>query len=139
MRLTVPGRAVITTTPVGESDRLAQVVSDEDDRLARSIPQLEELILQEKSRLGVERAERLVHQDDLGVVHERADDVRALAHPPRQLVWIVILEAGEAHALDEGGRAGAPLAPRDATDLQRELHVLAQGPPRIEVVALGHV
>src|SRR5437899_4440159 len=83
MRLTVPGRAVITTTPVGESDRLAQVVSDEDDRLARSIPQLEELILQEQSRLGVERAERLVHQDDLGVVHERADDVRALgASPP---------------------------------------------------------
>src|SRR5213595_1356918 len=126
MRLTVPGRAVITTTR-SASATASQVVSDEDDRLARSIPQLEELILQEQSRLGVERAERLVHQDDLGVVHERADDVRALAHPPRQLVWIVILEAGEAHALDEGGRAGAPLAPRDATDLQRELHVLAQG------------
>src|SRR2546426_11931710 len=104
MRLTVPGRAVITTTPVGESDRLAQVVSDEDDRLARSIPQLEELILQEQSRLGVERAERLVHQDDLGGVHERADDVRREqpAHDVEQRRL-----AAAAWAADGQGLAGA--------------------------------
>src|SRR5688572_16588195 len=50
---------------IPKGDCLVQVVSDEDDRLALLCPQLEELILEQKPRLGVQRAKRLVHDDEI--------------------------------------------------------------------------
>jgi hypothetical protein len=45
----------------------------------------------------VERAERLVEQQDLGIVGERARDGRALLHAAGEHLRIVMLEAFEAH------------------------------------------
>jgi len=100
---------------------------------------VQELILEDQARLGVERAERLVHEDDLGIIAQRADDVAALAHPPRQLVRVMVLEAAEPYALDQLGGSTPPLSLRDPAHLQGKLHVLAQRPPGIEVVGLGDV
>jgi len=48
--------------PVGEIDRLLHVVGHEYHRLGRALPDAEQLGLHEAAGLGIERAERLVHQ-----------------------------------------------------------------------------
>src|SRR2546422_9748987 len=47
---------------VGERDRFLEIVGDEEHRVARVRPEVEQLVLHEVARLHVERAERLVHQ-----------------------------------------------------------------------------
>src|ERR1700704_1259177 len=44
------------------------------------------------ARNGIERAERLVHQQELRVVDERPADRDALAHPARQLMRLLVRE-----------------------------------------------
>src|SRR6266478_3773282 len=47
---------------IGEQYRLVEIMGDEEDRLAGSRVDLQQLCLQFLPRLGIERAERLVHQ-----------------------------------------------------------------------------
>src|SRR5687768_14736404 len=77
---------------VGEEYRLAQVVRDQHDRhLARGlqVSQREPELL---AREGIERAEWLVEQQDLGLVNQRATDRGALLHPARQLPRMLFSE-----------------------------------------------
>src|SRR4051794_5529593 len=53
---------------VTEANRLAHVVRDEHHRLVGGAPQPFELIVEEVARHCVERAERLVHEQDVGVL-----------------------------------------------------------------------
>ena len=50
--------------PFGEIDRLLHVVGDEDHGLGRALPDAQQLGLHQRAGLRVERAERLVHQQD---------------------------------------------------------------------------
>src|SRR3546814_8635266 len=50
------------------------------------------------ARLDVQRRERLVHEDDVGVADERLRQHGALAHAARHLVRIAFFEAAQAHA-----------------------------------------
>src|SRR5262249_18310346 len=50
----------------------------------------------------VERAERLVHEENPRLRDERAGDRHALAHPARQLVRQRVLAAREAHEPQKG-------------------------------------
>ena len=97
---------------VTQRDRLADVVGDEDDGLATELPQLEQVGLQDGAGLRVERAERLVHQDHRRIVGERADQRGALPHAARQLVRVVLLEAGQPDGADQEFGAGAGLLGR---------------------------
>jgi hypothetical protein len=97
-------------------------VRDEQHRLLLRGPQAEHLVLHQLARLDVERRERLVHQDDVGVERQRLREARALAHAARQLVRIAVAEAAEADALEPfvGLRRGVG----DAAELQARHHVL---------------
>jgi hypothetical protein len=53
----------------------------------------------------VERTERFVHQQDGGVVDQRAYDADALLHAARQLARITVLESRQAYPADEVERA----------------------------------
>ena len=90
---------------VGEIDRLLHVVGDEDHGLGRALPDAQQLGLHQAARLRVERAERLVHQQDVRIEGERARDRGALLHAAGELRGIAVLEAGEADQLDEVLRA----------------------------------
>src|SRR3990170_6266661 len=124
---------------VRQGDRLDQVVGHEDDRLPGALPEAKEFVLQDNARLRVQRPKRLVHQDDVGLVDERAGEGGAVAHPAGQLVGIVVLEAAQPDALDESLRAGPALSRADAPELEGDLDVLEQGPPGQQVVVLGDV
>src|ERR1044071_9843838 len=66
--------------PVGERNGFDEIMGDEDDRFLGSVPELQQLILQNDPGLRIEGAERLIHQDQLGIINQRANDVRALPH-----------------------------------------------------------
>ena len=72
-------------------------------------PQLEDVVAQALAGQHVERRERLVHQQHVGLDDERARDADALAHAAGELARQRALEAGQADQLDGllGARARA--------------------------------
>src|ERR1700732_4582420 len=58
--------------PAGQSQRLAEVVGDEQHGLALALPNFQKRLMHLKLGMGVERAERLVHQQDLGLENKGA-------------------------------------------------------------------
>ncbi len=120
----------------GQGDGLREVVSDEQNRHLGFFPDPQELALELEPRLGVERAERLVHHDELGLIDERAGDVCALPHPARELVRESVVEAGQPDLVDPVADALQTLAARLVRHLERKANVVAQGSPREQVVLL---
>ena len=113
-------------------------MSDEQHCFLRLRPDLQQLLLHGFAGLRVERRERLVHQQDLRIHHQRACKVHALLHAARQLVGIVVLEAGKADHRDEMRRAFLGLAPADIEAFQPVEDVVEHGPPRQQRGVLEH-
>jgi hypothetical protein len=86
-----------------DEDRLLDVVRHEQHCLFPGFPDAEQQLLHERARLVIERAERLVQEQDLGLVRERARDGRPLLHSAREHPRVVVLEAGEADPVDVVG------------------------------------
>ena len=115
-----------------------QAVGDEDDGLSGAPPDVEEPLAHQDPCLLVERAERLVHQEDLGVDRQRASDRHALLHPARQLARVLVGEAGEPERAEQLAGDPATARRRHALELEAELDVLQRGPPRKEASVLEH-
>ena len=91
----------------------------------------------------VERSERLVEQQDLRLVDERAADRGALLHAAGELPRKLVRESRETDFFEQAPRAlaiGAPLRADAAAvrldDLQRQEHVLERVAPRQEIRVL---
>ena len=123
---------------VAEEHRLVDVVGDEQHGLVALLPDAEQHLLHQRARLAVERAERLVHQQDLGVVGERAGERHALAHAARELLGIGVLEALEPDLPMKPVRDPPPLGGGHAAQLEPELDVAPDGQPGEQRVALEH-
>src|SRR5438128_1867861 len=93
-------------------------------------PDLQQLLLHQLAGLRVERCERLVHQQNLRIHDQRARKVHALLHAARQLVGIMMLEAGKADHLDEVGRTLLRLARSDVEAFQSVPYIVEYGPAR---------
>jgi hypothetical protein len=76
---TGPGRH--DENPVGEEHGLGDAMGDEEDRLAPVLPDAEEFKVHLLPGQGVQRAERLVHEQQIGVQEERPAERHALGHP----------------------------------------------------------
>src|SRR5262245_38280738 len=96
---------------IAQKYRLVDRMGDEHHGLLVLLPDVEQLFLQQEFVLRVERRERLVHQQNFGIVGKRARDRHALAHTSGKLVGIILGETGETgareivadHFLDGGG------------------------------------
>ena len=86
---------------VGEEDRLLDRMRYKQHGQARALLDFEQFVLKPFPAHGVERAERLVHQDDLGIVREHARDRDALLHAAGELMRIGIDESLQPHQFDE--------------------------------------
>src|SRR3546814_21123345 len=64
-----------------------------------ALPEPQELLVQVVAGDLVERPERLVHQEEIGLEAERAGDRDALLHAARELPGKLLLEAAEVHQL----------------------------------------
>ena len=63
-------------------------------------PDAQELELHEVPGLGVQRGERLIHQQDARIHRQSAGQVDSLLHPAGKLVGIVVFEAGETYQFE---------------------------------------
>src|SRR6266508_2665280 len=94
---------------IGEEYRLVHVVGDEQDRLRLTGEDVGDVALQLLARDGIERNERLVHQQHRRIERERAGNADALLHSTGYLVRIMVLEAAETDQTDHLDRKSTRL------------------------------
>ena len=119
--------------PVGQESGLADRVRDEHDRLGGPLHEVHQQLVHLVARDGVERAERLIHQQDLRVVDQRAADGDALAHASGKLAGLVVFEAAEPDHGEQLQRPIPVLAHRPTQDAHREEYVFERD--RVESVS----
>ena len=126
---------------VGQRHRLDLVVRDVEHRRAEVLLDALELEAQVVAQLGVERRQRLVHQRDRGLAHQRAADRDALHLPARELgrrAWRACRRCAA------GARPRSPcartfgLGARPQRRAQREREVVEHAQVRVERVLLEH-
>src|SRR6476661_5458822 len=112
--------------PVSEVDGFLDRVRDEEDRRLCLARQRDKQVLHLEPSRWIERAERLVHQDDAWVQDERPRDGDALPHPAGELMGILrrIAVYVEAYLVDPLARPVAPLAGGHSATLEAEGHVV---------------
>src|SRR5712672_2959977 len=117
---------------VGEQHRFVDVVRDHEDRAARGRDDPHQFVLEVRPRQGVERPERLIEQEDLGLDRHRAGDTDALLHAAGELVRVLVLGVPELDQLERPVHAllhCAPFLRRSEHALCRELDVFEAGKP----------
>ena len=123
---------------VGDVDGLLDRVGHEDHGLALVAEQPQQVVLELAADLLVDRRERLVHQQDVGVHGERPGEADALPHPAGELVRVGVLEAGQPDLVDVRARGLLALLARHAAQLQAEGRVAQHGRPRHQGEVLEH-
>src|SRR5258708_3158130 len=123
---------------VAEVDRLVDVVGDEDDGLLGALPEERHFLLHRLARLGVERAEGLVHQEHLGIEGEHARERDALLHAAGELGGVVIAEFAEAGHVEGLGDHIVDVRARGALRLESPGDVAGDRLPRKERELLEH-
>jgi hypothetical protein len=118
--------------PVAEADGLAHVMGDEEDRLARVGPELLQFGMEDVSGLGVQRPERLIHQQHLGIGCQGPGQSDPLLHPAREFVDVGSGEPSQVHQLEVVQGNLPALAAGDLLLLQTELDVVENVEPREE-------
>src|SRR5579859_2169018 len=124
--------------PVGEEHRLLDRMGDEDAGDAGALPYLQQLALQLLARQRVERAEWLIHEEDVGVVGEHARDRDALLHAAGELARVAIGETFEPDELEVLAADGIDLMARQAALARPETDVLAHRHPWKQRIVLEH-
>ena len=125
--------------PVGEEQRLLDIVGDEQHGAVVLLPHFEQPFLHVGAGEGVQRAERLVEQQHLARAQQGAHQRGALAHAAGELRRALVGEAAEAETVEQRPRPLARLGARRAEDLDAERDIVADGAPRQQQVALEHV
>ncbi len=115
--------------PVAEIDRLLQIMGDENHGGAALRRQPRHLVLQVLPGHGVERAERLVHQQHVRLLGQAAGDLQALLHAAGQLQRKRIMPVAESDLLQQPGDDGRTLRPRHSACLKRQRHIVRHRAP----------
>ena len=123
---------------VTQLEGLVQVVSDEDDGLVQLILKAEQLVLHLAADEGVEAAEWLVHQEDVGVHHQGAGQADALLHTAGELAGIGRFPAAQAHHFQYLAGAGVAFRFGDALHLETPGCVFQHVAMGHEAVVLEH-
>ena len=110
--------------PVGDLERLFLVVRDEDRRDSHLALDAVDGAPQIDADLRVERAERLVEQQHLGAMRQRAGERDALLLAAGELAGHARTQARKIDELEQLFAAAATLVLGDASDLEGELDVL---------------
>src|SRR6266700_6685742 len=124
---------------IGQRDRLLEIVGDEQHRLAVGVPQIEQQVAHDLPRLRVERAERLVHQQDFRIADEHLDEADAIPLAAREHVRIARVELGEADAGKPGPRELARKRASDARGLEPDGDVLQRRLPWEQRLSLEEI
>ena len=134
-----PGRARHHHHAVGEEHRLAGRMGDEHHGLAPLEPDALQLDVHRLAGERVERAERLVHQQQRRIVDQRAHQRDALLHAARQLPRVAVLETGQADQRDQRrARAAIMLLAAEPLHVDRQQRVAEHAAPGKQHRRLEH-
>ena len=123
---------------VGEAHRLDLVVGDVDGGRALLQVQALDLGAHLLAQLGVERADRLVHQHRLGPAHQRAPDRHALHVAARQRRRLLAEQMRDLERIGDAAHFAVDVGAVLARGFQRKGDVLVDGQMRIEREGLEH-
>ena len=118
--------------------RFLLVVGNVDDGDAEAAVDAAYLVLHLLAQVAVERAERLVHQHQARLEHQRAGNGHALLLAARQLRGAALLEPLQPHQLQRPAHALAALRGRDPAHFQRKGQVPFHRQMREQRVVLEH-
>src|SRR5262249_49108347 len=90
------------------SNTASSTECDENSGYARAQPEVQKFALQLFAGERVERAERLIYQQNVGVVGQHAGDGDALLHPAGKLAWVEVGKTLEPDDLHEFVGDGFP-------------------------------
>src|SRR5580698_2918257 len=96
-----PGSGTHNQHAVGQQHGLLDRMRDKDRGNAGARPYLQQFALQLLACQCIERSERFIHQENVGVVGQHTRDRDALFHAARKLTGIALGEAFEADHFDE--------------------------------------
>ena len=111
---------------------------NKEQRFAGVLPDLREFDVEIVARHRIERAKRLVHQQQFGIRQQCAADRGALAHAAGEFPGISMLETSEAKPIQQRERPLPLVGARLAGELDRQQHVVEDGSPVQQHVALKH-
>src|SRR5215472_18905487 len=123
---------------VGHGHGLELVMGDIDHGGAEPLMQRLDLRTHQNAQLGVEIAERLIEEEDLGVAHDGAAHGDALALAAGELARIALQQGLKAENAYRRAHTLLDPLPAGATHAQPEGHVLPRRHMGIEGVALEH-
>ena len=115
--------------PVGQPQRLVQIVGDVEGGRPLALPKRQEILHQQLARLGVERRQRLVQQQHGRAHGQCAGDADALAHAAGQLLGQRLAEVPQTHAAQAGLDALPPLGRRQRVVFEDERQVVLDAAP----------
>ena len=124
--------------PVGDLHRLLLVVGDEHGGHVHLVVQPSQPRPQVLAHVGVERAERLVQQQHLGLDRQRPGEGHALALAAGELRRVAVGKAGQLHQLEQVVDALSGLVLGALADIEAEGDVLAHGHVLERGVVLEH-
>src|SRR5450756_1136795 len=94
-------------------------------------------MLHDLSSLGVQGAERFIHEQNLGFISERAGNLNALFHSAGKLSRKLTTLSMQADHFQEPRRGRPPLIFGNAVQTKTEFDIVDSGKPRIKrIVAL---
>ena len=111
---------------------------DQHDRCSGFAPEPQQFVAHQQAGLLIERAERLVEEDQTRLQHERARDADALAHAAGQLRRIGAAETGETHERKRLVHAAGNFRAVGAGAAQAECDVVPHVEPREGGIFLEH-
>ena len=118
--------------PIGQEQRLADIVGHQQDRGPGPGPQVEQLDIEPLPRQGVESREGFVEEQDRWLPGQCPGDRHALAHPARQLVGTGVIEALDPDLAQEDLATLEPFRGGHLGQVERLGHVVDRRPPRQE-------
>src|SRR6185312_7972 len=121
---------------VAEKDGFVDRVRDEEDRLLRALVNANELLLHHDLRLGVQRSEWLVHQQDRAFHDQRTSKGNTLAHTAGKLRRPMLLEATQADRCDHRAGPVVALLSRHPVHFEAEGDIVDNGAPRKQIQVL---
>ena len=123
---------------VGHRHRFHLVVGHIDGGRVQPVVQCAQLLAHHFAKLGIERTERLVHQESERVAHDRAAKCHTLAVAARQARDRLVEQLGDAQGARGLFDLAVDLGPRQALRQQREGDVAAHVHVRVEREHLEH-
>ena len=123
---------------VRHRQRFALIVRDVDGGHAQLLVQAAQLDLHVLAQLLVERRQRLVHQQNARLEHDRACQRHALALPARQLIDAACRIAGELHHRERRIDAADDIGSGNAAQPQRKGNICADAHVRKQRVGLEY-